>query len=39
MNTAAIVTFVIIAGLVWGGFALIIATAFRRERRKQLDEG
>lgn len=34
MNTAALVTFVVIAGLVWGGFLLIIATAFRKERRK-----
>jgi hypothetical protein len=38
MNTAAIVTFVVIAGLVWGGFALIIAMAFRSERGK-LDRG
>jgi uncharacterized protein (DUF983 family) len=39
MNTAAVVTFVVIGGLVWGGFALIIATAFRKERDKQLDRG
>jgi hypothetical protein len=39
MNRAAIVTFVLIGGLVWGGFLLIIITAFRRERRKQLDQG
>jgi hypothetical protein len=34
MNPAAIATFVVIAGLVWGGFLLIIAIAFRKERRK-----
>lgn len=34
MNNAALATFVVIAGLVWGGFALIIATAFRKESRK-----
>lgn len=39
MNTAAIVTFVVIAGLVWGGFLFIIATAFRKERGKRLREG
>jgi hypothetical protein len=34
MSTAAIITFVVIAGLVWGGFAFIIATAVRKESRK-----
>jgi hypothetical protein len=34
MNTAAVITFVVIAGLVWGGFLFIIATAVRKERRK-----
>jgi hypothetical protein len=34
MNSAAIATFVVIAGLVWGGFLLIIITAFRKESRK-----
>lgn len=34
MGTAAIVTFVVIAGLVWGGFLLILATAIRKESRK-----
>jgi hypothetical protein len=34
VNNAAIVTFVVIAGLVWGGFLLIIFTAVRKEGRK-----
>jgi hypothetical protein len=38
METPAIITFVVVAGLVWGGFLFIIATAIRRERRKK-DEG
>jgi hypothetical protein len=35
MNREAIITFAVIAGLVWGGFLLIIITAFRKERRKR----
>jgi hypothetical protein len=38
MNTEALITFAVIAGLVWGGFLLIIFTAVRRERGKS-DEG
>ena len=38
MNTEALITFAVIAGLVWGGFLLIIITAFRKESRKT-DEG
>lgn len=34
MNTAAIVTMVLIAGLVWGGFLFALAHGIRRERRK-----
>lgn len=34
MNSAATLTFVLIAGLVWGGLAVIIVTAIRKERRK-----
>jgi hypothetical protein len=34
MNTAAVITFIVIAGLVWGGFVFIVATAVRKERRK-----
>ena len=34
MVPAAIVTFVVIAGIVWGGFLLIATTAIRKERQK-----
>jgi hypothetical protein len=34
MNSSAIVTFVVIGGLVWGGFLLIVVTAVRKESRK-----
>jgi hypothetical protein len=34
MNPSAVVTFVVIAGIVWGGFVLIVATAVRKESRK-----
>jgi hypothetical protein len=34
MNSAAIVTFVVIAGIVWGGAILIATTAVRKEGRK-----
>jgi hypothetical protein len=34
MNGAAIATFVVIGGLVWGGFLLIVATAVGKESRK-----
>lgn len=34
MEPAAIVTFVVIAGIVWGGFVVIATTAVRKERRK-----
>jgi hypothetical protein len=35
MEPAAILTFVIVAGIVWGGFVTIAVTAIRKERRKQ----
>jgi hypothetical protein len=35
MNPEAIVTFAVIAGLVWGGFLFIIITAARKERQKR----
>lgn len=35
MNTAAIATFVLIGGFIWGGLILILATALRKERGKQ----
>lgn len=34
MQPAAILTFVVIAGIVWGGFILIAVTAVRKERAK-----
>jgi hypothetical protein len=34
MNSAAILTFIVIAGLVWGGFLVIVMTAIRKESRK-----
>jgi hypothetical protein len=34
MTTSAIITFVLIAGLVWGGFVFIITKAIRKESRK-----
>jgi hypothetical protein len=37
MTPAAILTFVLIAGFVWGGFALIVRKALAAERRKRLE--
>lgn len=34
MDSAAILTFIIVAGLVWGGFLVIVTTAIRKESRK-----
>ena len=34
MEPAAILTFVVIAGIVWGGFLFIATTALRKERQK-----
>ena len=34
MNSSAMVTFLIIGAFVWGGLALLVATALRRERSK-----
>ena len=34
MKTSAFVTFLIMAAYVWGGVALIVWTAFRKEREK-----
>lgn len=34
MTSAALITFVVIAGLVWGGFILIASKAIRSESRK-----
>lgn len=35
MSATAIVTMVVILGFVWGGLALILTTAVRKEREKQ----
>jgi len=37
MEPAAIITFIVVAGIVWGGFLLIASTAIRKERGKGLD--
>jgi len=37
MESAAVITFIVVAGIVWGGFALIAFTAIRKERGKRLD--
>jgi hypothetical protein len=34
MEPAAMLTFVLVAGFVWGGFVLIAATAVRKEGHK-----
>lgn len=39
MNSSAVLTFVLIAGIVWGGFLLIVATAIGKESRKKKDQG
>jgi hypothetical protein len=38
MEPAAIATFVVIAGIVWGGFLLIATTAIRKERDKPQED-
>ncbi len=38
METGAWITFVVIAGFVWGGFAFLVALAFRKEAGKRDDE-
>jgi hypothetical protein len=37
MEPIAIVTFVVVAGIIWGGFLLIASTAIRKERGKRPD--
>jgi hypothetical protein len=34
MSAATWVTFVVVAGFVWGGFVLAVVTAFRKESGK-----
>lgn len=36
MSATAVVVMVLVLGFVWGGFALILALAFRKEREKLL---
>lgn len=38
MEPAAILTFVLIGGFVWGGLILILASAVRKEREKGAGE-
>lgn len=35
MSAEAIVTMIVITGFVWGGFAVILTTAIRKEGEKQ----
>ena len=34
MKSSALATFLIMASFIWGGVALIVLTAFRKEREK-----
>lgn len=36
MSATTVVVMVLVLGFVWGGFALILALAFRKEREKAL---
>ena len=38
MTATAVVTMMLILGFVWGGLGLILVTAVRREREKQVAE-
>jgi hypothetical protein len=35
MGTTGWITFAVIAGFVWGGFLLLLLTAYRKESRKR----
>lgn len=37
MNTAAIATFAVIGGFVWGGLLVILVTAAKKERGKRME--
>lgn len=39
MEPAAILTFVLIGGFVWGGLIVILTTAIRKERGKVAEAG
>ena len=34
MSTTAVIVMIVILGFVWGGFALILTTAVRKEKEK-----
>ena len=34
MSTTAVIVMVVVLGFVWGGFALILTTAVRKEKEK-----
>ena len=38
MQTSSWITMIVIMGIVWGGFAMLLTTAFRAESGKQHDE-
>lgn len=38
MQPAAILTFLLIGGFIWGGLILLLVTAVRKERRKEAAE-
>lgn len=38
MSSTAIATMIVILSVVWGGFLLILATAFIKERAKKAEE-
>ena len=39
MTATAMLTMILICGLVWGGFAMLLARAVRHEGRKRVDDG
>lgn len=38
MEPAALLTFLLIGGFVWGGLLILLTTAIRKERRKEGSE-
>lgn len=34
MSTAAVITMIVVVGIVWGGFTFVLTTALRKERKK-----
>jgi len=35
METATLVTMILVVGTVWGGFATVLVTALKKEKQKQ----